>query len=87
MYNVTLRRVRVTIVAVATVTWQLDSPDSTNVPTAWYGLLDGAPDDGRVVCPKHVEQIKNSEIKSICKICASCWFFYTCVIPNFIRIR
>ena len=29
---------------------------------------------------KHVEQVKNSEIKSICKICASSWFFY---IPDF----
>ena len=30
-----------------------------------------------MVRPKHVEQIKNSEIKGICKICASFWFLYT----------
>ena len=34
--------------------------------TAWYSSLDGAPDDGRVVRPKHVQQVKNSEIKTIC---------------------
>ena len=28
------------------------------VPNAWYSLLDGAPDDGRIVHPKHVEQNK-----------------------------
>ena len=27
-----------------------------NVPNTWYSLLDGAPDDGRIVRPKHVEQ-------------------------------
>ena len=31
---------------------------STNVPTLWYSLLGSAPDDGRVVRPKHVEQAK-----------------------------
>jgi hypothetical protein len=31
---------------------------STNVPNAGYSLLDGAPDDGRTVRPKHVEQNK-----------------------------
>ena len=42
----------------------------TNVQTAWYSLLNSAPDDGRVVRPKHVQQVKNSEIKIICMICA-----------------
>ena len=37
----------------------------TYVQNAWYSLLDSAPDDGRVVRPKHVEQVKNGEIKSI----------------------
>ena len=30
----------------------------TNVPNAWYSLLDSAADVGRVVRPKHVEQVK-----------------------------
>ena len=30
----------------------------TNVPNSWYSLLDGAPDDGQTVRPKHVEQHK-----------------------------
>ena len=30
----------------------------TNVPTARYSLLDSAPDDGSVVRPKHVQQVK-----------------------------
>ena len=30
----------------------------TNVPNAWYSLLDGAPDDERLVRSKHVEQNK-----------------------------
>ena len=30
----------------------------TNVPNAWYSLLDGAPDDGRIVRPKHAQQNK-----------------------------
>ena len=33
----------------AASTQQLDLPDSTNVPNAWYTLLAGAPDDGRVI--------------------------------------
>ena len=27
-----------------------------NVPNARYSLLDGAPDDGRIVRPKHVQE-------------------------------
>ena len=30
----------------------------SKVATVWYSLLDSAPDDGRVVRPKHVEQVK-----------------------------
>ena len=30
----------------------------TNVPNAWYSLLDGASDDGQIVRPKHVEHNK-----------------------------
>ena len=26
--------------------------------TVWYSLVDSAPDDGRIVRPKHVEQMK-----------------------------
>ena len=39
----------------------------TNVPTAWYSSLHNAPDDGRVVRPKHVEQTKEWKIKIIYK--------------------
>ena len=38
------------------------------VPTAWYSIIDIAPDDGRVLRPKPAEQVQNSEIKKIiCK--------------------
>ena len=32
----------------------------TNVPSAWSSLLDGAPDDGRIVRPEHIEQNKKN---------------------------
>ena len=40
-------------------------------------FIDSAPDVGRVVRPKHVQQVKKSEIKIVCKTCASCWFRQT----------
>ena len=48
-----------------------------NVPTAWYSLIDSAPDDGRAVSPKHVQQAKSLEkVRLFVRICASCWFLY-----------
>ena len=41
-----------------------------------YSLLDTAPDDG-LFSSETCRASKNSKTKNICKICASCWFFYT----------
>ena len=46
--------------------------------TTTYSLLDSAPDGGRVIRPKRVEQEKTLKNKILfVRICASRWFFYS----------
>ena len=47
------------------------------VPTAWYSILGGAPDDEPVIRSKHVEQEKNGGIKIIYKELCISFVIYT----------